>query len=67
MCPDFLQQWWQDVSESFFEGFIVGHLNVMLDLTGTPQLIIIQGENIMTLHQQFNGALHLLLRPFVQA
>ena len=45
-----LQQW-QDVSESFFEGFIISHLNAMFDLTSTSQLVIIKGEDIMILHQ----------------
>ena len=67
MCPDFLQQWWWDASKSFLEGFIIGHFDVVLDLTGTPQLIVIQGENVMILQQQFAGMLHLFLRPLVQA
>ena len=36
MCPDFLQQQWWDASKPFLEGFIIGHFNVVLDLTGTP-------------------------------
>ena len=67
MCPDFLQQQWKDASKSFFEGFIISHSDVVLDLAGAPQLIVIQGENVMILHQQFVGALCLLLRPFIQA
>ena len=38
-------------------------LNVVLDLTGTPQLIVIKGENVMILHQQFASTPCLLLGP----
>ena len=67
MCPDLLQQWWQDVSKLFLKGLTIGHLNIVLDLTGTPQLIVIKGENVMILHQQFVSTSHLLLGPLVQA
>ena len=36
VCPDLLQQWWWDASKSLLKGLIIGHLNVVLDLTGTP-------------------------------
>ena len=42
------------MSKLFLEGFIISHFDVVLDLTGTPQLVVIQGEN-MILHQQFAG------------
>ena len=67
VCPDLLQQWWQDVSKLLFKGLIIGHLDVVLDLTGTPQLIVIKGEYVMIPHQQFTSMSYLLLRPLVQA
>ena len=67
MCPDLLQQWWRDVSKLLFKGLVIGHLDVVLDLAGTPQLIVIKGEYVMILHQQFTGMSHLLLGPLVQA
>ena len=40
--------------------------DIVLDLAGTPQLIV-QGENVMILHQQFVDTLCLFLGPLVQA
>ena len=67
VCPDLLQQWWWDVLKLLFKGLIIGHLDVVLDLTGAPQLVVIKGEYVMILHQQFVSTSHLLLRPLVQA
>ena len=50
MCPDLLQQWWQDTPESFFKGFVISHLNAMCVLTSAPQLVIIEEEDIMIVH-----------------
>ena len=55
------------MSKSFFEGFIVSHFNVVLHLAGTPQLFVIQGEDVMILHQQFVGMLYLFLGPLMKA
>ena len=67
VCPDLLQQWWWDASKPLFKGLVISLLDVVLDLTGAPQLVVIKGEYVMILHQQFAGTSHLLLGPLVQA
>ena len=67
MHPDLLQQRWWDASKLLLKGFIVGNFNVVLDLTGAPQLVVIKGENVMILHQQLASTFCLLLWPLVQA